>query len=191
MRPSDTAVGGNCQPPPLKNWPKAEFGWSERTAKHFMSVAQRFGAKSAIVADLTLQPTSATSPSVGGGTPAPASAADGTPPSRPDRAGDKRLLGFYAPTEGQLLIDGVDLRNYAPEAVAVTAVAIADQVTQCPVKGERFARSPRKSLPSTRKGSVTRHAAKSTIEKLAAELLKVLQRYRGRWDPRKLTDLAR
>ncbi len=38
-------------------WLKAEFGWSERTAQNFMSVAERF--KSAIIADLPIQPTAA------------------------------------------------------------------------------------------------------------------------------------
>lgn len=35
-------------------WLKTEFGWAERTARNFMSVAERFGAKPAIVADLPL-----------------------------------------------------------------------------------------------------------------------------------------
>jgi hypothetical protein len=48
-------------------WLKAEFGWTERTAQNFMSVAERFGAKSEIIADLKIQPTAAyilASPSV-------------------------------------------------------------------------------------------------------------------------------
>jgi hypothetical protein len=40
-------------------WLKAEFGWGERTAQNFMSVAERFGAKSEIIADLKIQPTAA------------------------------------------------------------------------------------------------------------------------------------
>jgi hypothetical protein len=40
-------------------WLKAEFGWGERTAQNFMSVADRFGSKSEIVADLSIQPTAA------------------------------------------------------------------------------------------------------------------------------------
>lgn len=36
-------------------WLKAEFGWSERTAQNFMSVAERF--KSAKIADLSIQPS--------------------------------------------------------------------------------------------------------------------------------------
>lgn len=40
-------------------WLKAEFGWGERTAQNFMSVAERFGVKTEIIADLTIQPTAA------------------------------------------------------------------------------------------------------------------------------------
>ena len=39
-------------------WLKAEFGWSERTARNFMAVADQFG-KSAIFADLPIQPSAA------------------------------------------------------------------------------------------------------------------------------------
>jgi Protein of unknown function (DUF3102) len=38
------------------SWLKAEFGWAERTARNFMSVAEQFG-KSAIIADLPIAPT--------------------------------------------------------------------------------------------------------------------------------------
>src|SRR5947209_14228164 len=38
-------------------WLKAEFGWSERTAQNFMSVAEQF--KSAKIADLPIQPSAA------------------------------------------------------------------------------------------------------------------------------------
>src|SRR5579884_602105 len=40
-------------------WLRTEFGWAERTARNFMIVAQRFGAKSAIIADLPIDPTAA------------------------------------------------------------------------------------------------------------------------------------
>src|SRR5215831_3587863 len=36
-------------------WLKAEFGWGERMAQNFISVAEQFGAKSEIIADLTIQ----------------------------------------------------------------------------------------------------------------------------------------
>ena len=40
-------------------WLKAEFGWGERMAQNFMSVAERFGPNTEIIADLTIQPTAA------------------------------------------------------------------------------------------------------------------------------------
>lgn len=40
-------------------WLRAEFGWAERTARNCMNVAQRFGAKTAIIADLRIDPTAA------------------------------------------------------------------------------------------------------------------------------------
>lgn len=39
-------------------WLKAEFGWTERTARNFMAVAERFG-KTETISDLTIQPTAA------------------------------------------------------------------------------------------------------------------------------------
>ena len=39
-------------------WLKAEFGWSERTARNFMAIAEHFG-KSAKFADLPIQPSAA------------------------------------------------------------------------------------------------------------------------------------
>jgi hypothetical protein len=39
-------------------WLKAEFGWGERMAQNFMSVAERFG-KTEIIADLKIAPTAA------------------------------------------------------------------------------------------------------------------------------------
>src|SRR5437016_6318992 len=40
-------------------WLRGEFGWSERMAQNFISVAERFGLKTEIIADLTIQPTAA------------------------------------------------------------------------------------------------------------------------------------
>jgi hypothetical protein len=45
---------GQCGP-----WLRAEFGWSERSAQNFMAVAQSFGGKDEILADLAIQPTTA------------------------------------------------------------------------------------------------------------------------------------
>jgi hypothetical protein len=39
-------------------WLQAEFGWTERTARNFMAVAERFG-KTEIISDLRIQPTAA------------------------------------------------------------------------------------------------------------------------------------
>lgn len=40
-------------------WLHAEFGWTERTARHFMAVAERFGAKTEIISELRIDPTAA------------------------------------------------------------------------------------------------------------------------------------
>ncbi len=40
-------------------WLKAEFGWTERTARNFMAVAERFGPKTEIISDLAIAPTAA------------------------------------------------------------------------------------------------------------------------------------
>jgi hypothetical protein len=40
-------------------WLAAEFGWTERTARNFMAVAEHFGPKTEIISDLTIQPTAA------------------------------------------------------------------------------------------------------------------------------------
>jgi hypothetical protein len=40
-------------------WLRAEFGWSERTARNFMTVVQRFGPKSEIISDLPIDATAA------------------------------------------------------------------------------------------------------------------------------------
>lgn len=40
-------------------WLKAEFGWGDRMARNFMAVAEQFGPKTEIIADLRIQPTAA------------------------------------------------------------------------------------------------------------------------------------
>ncbi len=40
-------------------WLEAEFGWKERMAQNFMAVAQQFGPRAAIIAELAIQPTAA------------------------------------------------------------------------------------------------------------------------------------
>ena len=39
-------------------WLQTEFGWTERTARNFMAVAEHFG-KTEIISDLQIQPTAA------------------------------------------------------------------------------------------------------------------------------------
>lgn len=41
------------------DWLRAEFGWTDRTARNFMAVAQHFGAKTEIISDLGITPTAA------------------------------------------------------------------------------------------------------------------------------------
>jgi hypothetical protein len=40
-------------------WLRTEFGWTERTARNFMAVARRIGAKTEIISDLQIDPTAA------------------------------------------------------------------------------------------------------------------------------------
>jgi molecular chaperone DnaK (HSP70) len=40
-------------------WLRAEFGWTERTARNFMAVAEAFGPKTEIISDLRIDPTAA------------------------------------------------------------------------------------------------------------------------------------
>ena len=40
-------------------WLRAEFGWTERTARNFMAVAEQFGPKTEIISDLRIDPTAA------------------------------------------------------------------------------------------------------------------------------------
>jgi len=40
-------------------WLEAEFGWSDRTARKFMVVAEQFGSKTELISDLAITPTAA------------------------------------------------------------------------------------------------------------------------------------
>jgi hypothetical protein len=53
------AVKGKLPHGQFGKWLKAEFGWGERTAENFMSVAGRFGPKAEMIADLSIAPTAA------------------------------------------------------------------------------------------------------------------------------------
>jgi hypothetical protein len=120
-------------------WLKAEFGWGERMAQNFMSVADRFGTKTEIIADLTIQPTAAYLLAA---------------PSVPDEA---RQLALERAEAGEKITTSV-----AKEIVAETR---------------------KKKRPSRQKAPPP--------EKLALRLVAVLERYRERWNPKELPELAR
>jgi Protein of unknown function (DUF3102) len=118
-------------------WLKAEFGWSERSAQNFMSVAEKF--KSAKIADLAIQPSAAYYLAA---------------PSVPDDARQK----------------AVEKAEAGEEITFATAREIVAEA--------RKKKRPRrhKTIPS---------------DELAGRLTTVLERYRDRWDPKELADLAR
>jgi hypothetical protein len=132
------AVKGKLPHGQFGPWLKAEFGWGERMAQNFMSVAEQFGAKSEIIADLTIQPTAAYLLAA---------------PSVPDEA---RKAALERAEAGEQITTSV-----AKEIVAQT-------------KKKRPRR--RKALPP---------------EKLATRLVRVLEQYRERWNPKELSELAR
>jgi hypothetical protein len=116
-------------------WLKAEFGWSERTAQNFMSVAERFGPKTEIIADLTIQPTAAYLLAA---------------PSVPDEARVKAIE-----------------RAQAGEQITT---ALARKILA------ESRKTKKKALPA---------------DKLGGRLARVLERYRDRWAPGALSELAR
>jgi hypothetical protein len=120
-------------------WLKAEFGWGERMAQNFMSVAERFGPKTEIIADLTIQPTAAYLLAA---------------PSVPDEAREK----------------------------AIERAEAGEQITTVVAK---------EILAETRKRKRPRRQKSLAIDKLSGRLVKALERYRDRWDPKELMELAR
>jgi hypothetical protein len=116
-------------------WLKAEFGWTERTARNLMAVAERFGSKSEIISEF--QPTALYLLAA---------------PSAPDRA-------------RQTAID----RAKAGEKI--TAAVAKDILADSKKKGAKS------GLPAS--------------VNLRVQLAKVLKRIRRRWDPEKISDLAR
>jgi hypothetical protein len=118
-------------------WLRAEFGWSERSAQNFMSVAEQF--KSAKIADLPIQPSAAYFLAA---------------PSVPDEA---RLK-------------------------AVEKAQAGEEIT--------FA-SARLIVAEARKKKRPRKQKTMPPDKLAGRLVTVLERYRDRWDPKELAELAR
>lgn len=118
-------------------WLKAGFGWSERSAQNFMSVAEQF--KSAKIADLPIQPSAAYLLAA---------------PSIPDEAREK----------------------------AVEKAEADEEIT--------FA-TAREIVAEARKKKRPRRQKTIPAEKLVGRLVTVLERYRDRWDPKKLAALAR
>ncbi len=118
-------------------WLKAEFGWSERSAQNFMSVAENF--KSAKIADSPIQPSAAYLLAA---------------PSVPDEAREK----------------------------AVEKAEAGEEIT--------FA-TARKIVAEARKKKRPRRQKTMPSDKLAGRLVNVLERYRDRWDPKELAELAR
>lgn len=118
-------------------WLKAEFGWSERSAQNFMSVAEQF--KSAKIAALPIQPSAAYLLAA---------------PSVPDEAREK----------------------------AVEKAEAGEEITFAAAK-EIVAEARKRKRPRRRKTM--------PAEKLAGRLVTVLERYRYRWDPKELAELAR
>jgi len=119
-------------------WLKAEFGWSERLAQNFMSVALRFGPKSAIISDLPIAPTAAYLLAA---------------PSVPDEA---RVTALERAECGQ------------PISVAVAKEIVAEA-----------------------KKMATKKAKPVAPDKLGLRLLKVLERYKEKWNPKEWGELAR
>src|SRR5262249_14424962 len=116
---------------------KAEFGWSERTAQNFMSVAERF--KSAKIADLPIQPSAAYFLAA---------------PSVPDEARQK----------------------------AVEKAEAGQEITTAVAK-EIVAETRKKKRPRKQKALAS--------DKLGGQLVKALEHWRARWNPKELTELAR
>jgi hypothetical protein len=119
-------------------WLKAEFGWSERTARNFMAVADQFG-KSAKFADLPIQPSAA------------------------------------------YLLAAPAVPDEAREA-AIEKARAGEEITFKAAR-EIVAEVKKKKRPRRQRGVAS--------DKLGLRLGKVLERYKARWNPEELAELAR
>lgn len=117
-------------------WLKGEFGWSERTAQNFMSVAEKF--KSANSAELPIQPSAAYLLAA---------------PAVPDEA---RQVAIEKAEAGE----------------TITFSTAKEIVAEAKKKGKRRA----KAIPA---------------DQLGVRLVKVLERYRKRWNQKELAEFAR
>ena len=118
-------------------WLQAEFAMSKRQARRFILVAERFGGKSAIIADLPIQPTAAYLLAA---------------PAVPDEAREVAI-------------------EKAKAGEQITVAAAKEIVAEAKKKGRRRA----KPIPA---------------DKLALRLVRGLERYKERWNPKELADLA-
>jgi hypothetical protein len=119
-------------------WLKAEFGWSERSARNFMAVAEQFG-KSANFADLPFQPSAAYLLAA---------------PAVPDEARQK----------------------------AVEKAEAGEEITFAAAKV--IVREAKKKKRPRRRRAVP-------IDRLGVRLVNILERYKERWDPDEMAELAR
>jgi hypothetical protein len=117
-------------------WLRAEFGWSERTAQNFMSVAESF--KSAKFADLPIQPSAA--------------------------------YMLAAPA--------------VPDSARQVAIEKAEA-------GEEITFSTAKEIVADAKKKGKKKVKPVPADKLAVRLVNVLERYKERWKPDDLAELAR
>lgn len=120
-------------------WLRAEFGWTERTARNFMAVAERFGPKTEMISDLTIQPTAAYLLAA---------------PSAPDEARE----------------------------AAIERAEAGEQITTAVAK---------EILAETRKRKRPKRQKAIPAEKLGVRLVKALEKYKERWNPKELSELAR
>lgn len=117
-------------------WLQAEFGWSQRTAYNFMSVAERF--ELATVASLPIQPSA---------------------------------------------------------AYILAGPTVSDEVRQAAIEkareGDEINTAVVKELVAETKKKGKRKAKQVPTDKLGLRLVKVLERYKEKWKPDDLADLAR
>jgi hypothetical protein len=119
-------------------WLEAEFGWTDRMARNFMAVAERFGPKAEMISDLGIAPTAA-----------------------------YMLAAPSTPTEAR--------------QAAIERAEAGEQITTSVA---------REIVAEARKKDATQ-ARPLPPEELGPRLIKVLERYRERWSPKALAELAR
>ena len=119
-------------------WLKAEFGWSERSAQNFMSVAERFGEI-------------------------------------------RKVCGIADPASAAYLLAAPTVPDEARQ-IAVEKAEAGEEITIATAK-EILAETRKKRRPRRQKAVPT--------DKLGLRLVKSLERYKERWNPKELSELAR